>query len=558
MLKTLYIINYAIIEELRISFSPQLNVITGETGAGKSILMGALSLILGDRADSSVLLNREKKCIVEGVFSDVHAQAIKSVLQENDLDSGDEIIIRREIAVSGKSRAFVNDTPVNLEQLRQISELLVDLHRQFDTLSLSDAGFQRGVLDALAGNGPLLSKYQDEYSLWQQVNSELKTLQDQKNDFNKEADYNKFLLDELAEADFAENELEDADGELKLLSNAEAIKAALQQGYGTLAEGDHPLINQLKSVRHLLDPYTSYYPALGELMNRLQSAAIELQDVADELEKLNGATSFDEGRIEQLNERMSVGYKLLKKHGVRDTMGLISLRRELEQKLQGVLDIDDRIESLEKQSLRLWQAVVSSAAALSEKRTAEIPSFEKKVNKLLLQVGMPNARTRVSSTPRTPDFSGQDTIEFLFDANVGSGKSGKTERFEPIRKVASGGELSRLMLSIKSLVAESMDLPTLIFDEIDTGISGEAAKQVGIIMHQLAAKRQLITITHQPQIAGRAHAHLFVYKELKGDVIRTNLRLLSGEERIVSIAKMLSGEKPTAAALENAREMVMN
>ncbi|HTE07938.1 MAG TPA: hypothetical protein VK628_04205, partial [Flavitalea sp.] len=276
------------------------------------------------------------------------------------------------------------------------------------------------------------------------------------------------------------------------------------------------------------------------------------------LENLNGATSFDQRGIEQLNERMSVGYKLLKKHGVRDTMALISLRRELEQKLRGVLDIDDRIASLEKQSLRLWQTVVTSAAALSEKRTAEIPSFEKKVNKLLLQVGMPNARTKVSITPRAPDFSGQDTIEFLFDANVGSGKSGKTERFEPIRKVASGGELSRLMLSIKSLVAESMDLPTLIFDEIDTGISGEAAKQVGIIMHQLAAKRQLITITHQPQIAGRAHAHLFVYKELKGDVIRTNLRLLSGEERIVSIAKMLSGEKPTAAALENAREMVMN
>ncbi len=558
MLKTLHIINYAIIEELRISFSPQLNVITGETGAGKSILMGALSLILGDRADSSVLLNRETKCIVEGVFSDVHAPAIKSIMQENDLDAGEEIIIRREIAVSGKSRAFVNDTPVNLEQLRQISELLVDLHRQFDTLSLSDAGFQRGVLDALAGNGPLISKYQDEYRLWQQVNTELKTLQDQKNDFNKEADYNRFLLDELTEADFAENELEDADAELKLLSNAEAIKAALQQGCGTLVEGDRPLINQLKSVRQLLDPYTSYYPALGELMNRLQSAAIELQDVADELERLNGATSFDQRRIEQLNERMSVGYKLLKKHGARDTMALISLRKELEQKLQGVLDIDDRITSLEKQSLRLWQTVATSAAALSEKRTAEIPSFEKKVNKLLFQVGMPNARTKVSITSRTPDFTGQDTIEFLFDANVGSGKSGKTERFEPIRKVASGGELSRLMLSIKSLVAESMDLPTLIFDEIDTGISGEAAKQVGMIMHQLAAKRQLITITHQPQIAGKAHAHLFVYKELKGDVIRTNLRVLSGEERIVSIAKMLSGEKPTAAALENAREMVMN
>jgi DNA repair protein RecN (Recombination protein N) len=558
MLRTLHITNYAIIDELHIEFSARLNVITGETGAGKSILMGALSLILGDRADTSVLLDREKKCVVEGVFTNVHAAAIRSVMQEDDLDAGEEVIIRREIAVSGKSRAFINDTPVNLEQLRRISELLVDLHRQFDTLSLSDAGFQREVLDALSGNTALLTRYQTEYRQWWAAQQELHKLQSSRADFNKEADYNKFLLDELTELNFEGNELEDMEAELKLLSNSEAIKHALDLGSQALTSGDDPLVHQIRSVRNLIEPFTKYHAGLEEITNRLQSATIELQDIADELEILNSHTSHDPARIETINERLSAGYKLLKKHGVRDTAGLVSIRTELEKKLETILNIDDRIEALEKDSSRFQKIVVATAAVLSEKRTGQIKPLEEQVNRLLTKVGMPNARIKVSISDKSPDIYGKDNIEFLFDANVGAAKSGKTDRFEPIRKVASGGELSRLMLSIKSLVAESMDLPTLIFDEIDTGISGEAAKQVGIIMHGLAESRQLITITHQPQIAGRAFTHLFVYKEKKQDTIRTNIRVLEGEERVTIIAKMLSGEKPTAAALENAREMVMS
>ena len=554
MLKNLYIHNYAIINEISIDFSPRLNVITGETGAGKSILMGALSLILGDRADTSVLLNREKKCVVEGIFSPENKTELKKVLLENDIE-GDEnngdLVIRREIGVNGKSRAFVNDIPVNLELLRQVSSLLVDLHRQFDTLSLSDSAFQLGVLDALAANTSLLQQYQAAFNKWKKAQEELNTLNDQKNNFNKEYDYQKFLFDELEEANFADNELEVADTELKVLSNAESIKTALEQVGGVLSGGDQPLVQQLKSIQHQLDAFTKFHAKLDELVKRLHSAQIEIKDIADEVDCINDEVVYDPNRIEQLNERIATGYKLLKKHGVQTTAQLQQIHHQLGEKLQAVLNIDDLIIKKHKEAELLLKEADELAVNLSDKRSKQVKLLTEKVNALLVQVGMPNARLKVVVEPKNADASGKDNVEFLFDAN-------KSNRFEPIRKVASGGELSRLMLSIKSLVAESMDLPTLIFDEIDTGISGEAAKQVGVIMSGMAGKRQLITITHQPQIAGKANAHLFVYKEISNDVIRTNIRLLSGDERITAIARMLSGEKPTAAAIENAREMVMN
>ena len=554
MLKNLYIHNYAIINEISIDFSPRLNVITGETGAGKSILMGALSLILGDRADTSVLLNREKKCVVEGIFSPENKTELKKVLLENDIE-GDEnngdLVIRREIGVNGKSRAFVNDIPVNLELLRQVSSLLVDLHRQFDTLSLSDSAFQLGVLDALAANTSLLQQYQAAFNKWKKAQEELNTLNDQKNNFNKEYDYQKFLFDELEEANFADNELEVADSELKVLSNAESIKTALEQVGGVLSGGDQPLVQQLKSIQHQLDAFTKFHAKLDELVKRLHSAQIEIKDIADEVDCINDEVVYDPNRIEQLNERIATGYKLLKKHGVQTTAQLQQIHHQLGEKLQAVLNIDDLIIKKHKEAELLLKEADELAVNLSDKRSKQVKPLTEKVNALLVQVGMPNARLKVVVEPKNADASGKDNVEFLFDAN-------KSNRFEPIRNVASGGKLSRLMLSIKSLVAESMDLPTLIFDEIDTGISGEAAKQVGVIMSGMAGKRQLITITHQPQIAGKANAHLFVYKEISNDVIRTNIRLLSGDERITAIARMLSGEKPTAAAIENAREMVMN
>ncbi len=554
MLKRLHIQNYAIIDEVEIQFSSLLNIITGETGAGKSILMGALSLILGDRAESAALLNKEKKCIVEGFFETEGRESIKRFLRENDLDAEEELVIRREISVNGKSRAFVNDTPVNLDQLRQLSSLLVDLHRQFDTLELGESDFQRAVVDALAGNASLVQQYQQQFQSWQQARSQLEALQDQKGQFTREYDYNKFLFDELEEGKWKENELEDLDNELKLLSNSEGIKAALSKVSYELNEGEQPIVQQLKSLLQQLHSFESYHPDLPVLLQRLQSAQIELRDIADDVERINDHVNYDPQRIEQINERISAGYKLLKKHGLQHTSELLTLHQSLSEKLQAVLNIDDAIAVKEKESGQLLQQATALAEQITARRKKQVKPLEEKVNRLLQQVGMPNARIKaevISFANQVLNEFGADKIEFLFDAN-------KSSRFEPLRKVASGGELSRLMLCVKSLVAQSLDLPTLIFDEIDSGISGEAAKQVGIIMKELAAARQVIAITHQPQIAGRANAHFFVYKEIKGNAVKTNIRLLSQEERITTIAQMLSGEKPTAAALQNAREMVMN
>ena len=551
MLQRIQIQNYAIIDELIIDFSGRLNVITGETGAGKSILMGALSLILGDRADTMVLLQRDKKCVVEGVFGVGGRQEAAAFLRACDLDADEEVVIRREIAPSGKSRAFVNDTPVNLEQLRQLSSLLVDLHRQFDALELGENRFQLEVLDALAGQGEVLSAYRAVYREWQTAARELATLREQQQQFNKERDYNKFLFDELNEASFRENELEELDQELKLLSNSEGIKTALSKIYYQMQEGEQPLVQQLRILQHAMQGYATCDPELARLSERMSSVQIELQDIAGEVDRVNDRVTYDPRRIEVINERLSTGYRLMKKHGVQTTAGLFDLARQLEHKLKNSQQVDAGIAAGEQAVQRLLEEATRKAAVLTTARKAHAGPLEEQVNKLLKQVGMPNARLNVQVNRSVLGADGMDVAEFLFDAN-------RSNRFEPIRKVASGGELSRLMLCIKSLVAESIDLPTLIFDEIDTGISGEAARQVGIILKNLARRRQVICITHQPQIAGKADAHYFVYKAAKGGSIQTNIRLLTQDERITAIAQMLSGEKPTAAALENAREMVLS
>jgi DNA repair protein RecN (Recombination protein N) len=552
MLSRISIKNYAIIDQLEVEFSSNLNIITGETGAGKSIIVGALGLILGQRAEGAVLQNREKKCVVEGCFkeeaSDNH---VIGFLKENELDVADELVVRREIAPSGKSRAFINDTPVNLSQLNTLSSLLVDLHQQFDTLELGESDFQREVLDALANNFSLLHQYGKVFSASQSAKRELGILKEQKAQFEKEFDYHQFQFNELEEAAFRENELEDLDTEIKMLSNAEGIKNALTKTYYELAESEEPVVRQLKTMLNSLQPYAELHPELPTLTDRLNSAYIELQDIADEIDRVNNHIGSDAERTETINERLSLGYRLLKKHGVNTTNELIDIRNNLNEKLQAVLNIDEAIATAEKRYNDALQQAETLAVKISTARKAQVKPLETQVNKMLVQVGMPNARIKVdiSNAPLNP--TGFDGIEFLFDAN-------KKEQFQPLRKVASGGELSRLMLCIKSLVATSMDMPTLIFDEIDSGISGEAAKQVGVIMKELAGARQVICITHQPQIAGKADSHYLVYKAVKNDSVTTGVRLLNTDERIVTIAKMMSGEKPTAAALENAREMVMN
>lgn len=548
MLYRLVIQNYAIIENLEIDFAGNLNVITGETGAGKSILLGALSLILGERADPGVLFDKTRKCVIEGMFK-VKPQQVQAFFEEHELDMEDVVILRREISSAGKSRAFVNDTPVNLSQLSALSLLLVDLHQQFDTLELEKSDFQREVVDALAGHAEQLAAYTRRYHQYARLQKEHKELCTQRDNANKESDYNKFLLDELLETDLQPGELESLEAEQQTLSHSEEIKATLNRVYFQLKEDEQPVLQQLRQLQASLQSLSAFHKEVPALAERMQSSYLELQDIASEVERLNDQLQFDGERMEQLNERLALGYKLLKKHSVQTTADLIKLRDELQANLEGVLNLDDRIAALEKQIADMRQELETAAALISQHRHAQTAPFEEKVNALLAQVGMPNARIKVSIQQVPLHAYGQDAIEFLFDAN-------KSNQFGPIRKVASGGELSRLMLCIKSLVARSVALPTLIFDEIDTGISGEAARQVGVIMKELARGHQVICITHQPQLAGKADAHYFVYKQMEGEKVNTHVRLLSRDERINAIAQMLGGEKPTAAAIENAREMV--
>lgn len=549
MLRKLQIQYYAIIDSIEIEFAPHLNIITGETGAGKSILMGALSLILGERADSSVLRYADKKSIIEGYFQIENKRNVVDFLAKNDLDIEQELVIRREIAPNGKSRAFINDTPASLQQLKELASLLVDLHQQFDSLTLVDNDFQRTVVDALASNQLTLQNYQSVFQQWQTVKKELADLENRKITFQKEFDYHQFLFQELVEQSFKENELEEIEVELQLLSHAEGIKAVLSKVNNELESGDQPILPLFKQWINQLNSIAAFHAGLPELIKRIEGAHIEIQDITDEMEQLNSKVQLDEKRMEWINERMAAGYKLLKKHHVKTTVELLAIQKDLAEKLDAVLQIDETIAEKQKLvALSLGEAT-SLAKKISEARKKEAAPLENKVNELLILVGMPNARLKLSIEDSQLHIYGSDQIEFLFDAN-------KSNRFEPIRKVASGGELSRLMLCIKSLVAEKVDLATLIFDEIDTGISGEAAKQVGRIMKDLSKNRQIICITHQPQIAGKADAHFYVYKEEQSGSIKTNLRLLSKEERINKIAQMLGGETPSAAALENAKEMM--
>jgi DNA repair protein RecN (Recombination protein N) len=549
MLQKLKILNYAIIDELAINFSEKLNIITGETGAGKSILMGALDLVLGKRADTAVLKDKAKKCIVEATFHLKNNAAVKDFFEANDLDNEADILIRREIAANGKSRSFVNDTPVNLTQLKELSNNLVDLHRQFDTQEIGTENFQREVIDALADNANLLAELKTVFTKYTIAKNELEALRVQQANADKEADYNKFLLEEFTEINLQENELENLDAEIKLLSNAENIKLQLSGVYTPLTNSEEPIAQNLKALAQKLTSLKEYHTDIEDLQKRLVSAQIEIQDVADELERIDDAIQYDAERINTVNDRLSAGYKLQKKHGVTATAQLLEIQETLQQKLDAVFNITNNIEKLENESSKLFADATNIATKINTNRNAQTKPFTQKVNALLAQIGMPNAQIKVEIKSTTLTAHGSDEINFLFDAN-------KSNRFEPLHKVASGGELSRLMLSVKSLVAKKLQLPVLIFDEIDTGISGEAAKQVGIIMKDLSVNHQLIAITHQPQIAAKAAAHYFVYKQIVNDAIQTSVRLLNSDERIVAIAQMLSGEKPTAAAMENAKEMM--
>lgn len=551
MLKKIVIHNYAIIDHLVIEPDAHLNTVTGETGAGKSIILGALSLILGERADTSVLINKEEKCVVEATFDVSDNLTFRKALSESDLDDEQHCIIRREINTSGKSRAFINDTPVNLNTLNELTSLLVDLHQQFGHLALEEDNFQLEVVDALAQNAALVKEYTAIFDSYRTKKQELQALVHRQAEWKKESDYKQFLYDELAQLNLKENEIEDAEIQLKQLANAERIVGVLQHSRYVLEEGEQPLVNELKKMMQQLQGIADVMQGVDVLAERINSAMVELKDVAAELETLEGKVSVDESLMQQLQEKMDAGYKLLKKHSVSSTNELLALQAALEKELQMSLDLDESIQQVGKETDALYQQVLAMAENISVKRKDIIPGTETKINELLALVGMPNARLKiVIEGAAQPLATGMDTITFLLDAN-------KSGQFLPVYKAASGGEMSRIMLCIKSLTARAMEMPTLIFDEVDTGISGEAARQVGILLKELGGYHQVICITHQPQVAAKGSRHFYVYKEEDSkERITTRLRILQKEERVIAIAKMIGGEQPSEAALQNARELV--
>lgn len=549
MLSKLSVRNYAIIDHVEIAFTDRLNIVTGETGAGKSILVGALGLVLGDRADSSVLRDRDRKAVVEAVFEGEAPARAEALLREWDVDVSGEIILRREIAANGKSRAFVNDTPVNLSQLARLSSLLVDLHLQFDTLDLSRTDFQRQVLDALAGNDKTYPEYRAAYTEYTRLSREHSELEERLSAGNRELDYQRFLLDELREADWREGEMEALEEELRMLSRADGVRSTLGRLRFELSESESPVVQRLKAMANSLSGAAEDHPALPELRDRMQSAYIELQDIASELDRILEKLNTDPARIEELNRRIAVGQRLMKKHGVRNSSELVAVAGELERKVGLFHQGGERLAELARRMEEARAKALALGGRLGERRRLRTGPLAGDVQKGLARVGMPNARFRIDLAEAEMNEGGLETVVFGFDAN-------RSGRFEPLHKVASGGELSRLMLVIKSLVAGSLSMPTLIFDEIDSGISGEAARQVGILMRELGDVHQVVSITHQPQIAARAHSHFLVYKEDVGGRLQTGVRRLSEPERVEAVARMLAGEKPSAVVMENAREMI--
>lgn len=550
MLLQLSINNYAIIDRLSIKPDKHLNIVTGETGAGKSIILGALSLILGERADTSVLINKESKSIVEASFDVRENQAFKIALKEAELDEEDHCIIRREINSAGKSRAFVNDTPVTLSVLNKLTALLVDLHQQFDNHAIEDDLFQLSVVDVLAQNSIIKDQYQNVFKQYQQVVQELNAKKNQQAQWQKDADYKQFLYDELEQINFRPNEIEEAEIQLKQLNAAEKIISILQQARYVLDEGDMPLANEIRRQAQQLQSIADVFPEAQLLQERLNSIYAEAKDIASELENAEGKISLNPEQMARLEERMDAGIKLQKKHAVQSTNELIDIFESLGQELKATLNLHEEIDGLEKRKIELNESLQKTGSQLSASRQKIAPAIAEQVTTLLAEVGMPNAQFVIGiSHLAKPNVNGLDDISFQLDAN-------KSGHFQPVYKAASGGEMSRIALCIKSLIARAIHLPTLIFDEVDTGISGEAARKVGALLKDLAQYHQVICITHQPQVAAKGSTHFYVYKEQgKEGKINTQIRVLAPEEKIIAIAKMIGGEQPSEAALNNAREL---
>ena len=549
MLKQLHISNYALIEELNVSFESGFNVITGETGAGKSILLGALGFALGDRADTNVLFDKDKKCVVEAEF-ELDDENLKPLFEANDLDFESECLFRRELNPQKKSRAFINDTPVALQTMKEIGSQLVDIHSQHDSLLLTDADFQLKLLDEIAQNEAVLADYQTEYGNYNILKRKLDDLKEMATKNTAENDYLKFQLNELDKAQLKEGEYADIEQTLNVMENAEEIKTLLVNANGLMDDSENAILGQMNALASTLHRMRQLLPDTENIGERVENLRVELKDIAYDLRRKEDDTQFDEGQLQSLQERYDLLSRLMMKHRVNDFDELITLRNSLKEKVNAFENIDEAITKAEKELRESEKRLSSHAKVLHDKRCQAATAFGEKVTALVRQLAMPFAQFQVNVESQTHFGSkGCDEIRFLFSANKGIAP-------DDLRRVASGGELSRLMLSIKSAVSSYNYIPTLNFDEIDTGVSGEVAAKIGSIMRQMGQLLQLISITHLPQVASQAEHHYFIYKDNEGERTQSHIRVLQHEERITEIAKMLSNDQVTPEALRAAEVLL--
>lgn len=550
MLRSLSIQNYALIAKLDIDFEAGFSVITGETGAGKSIILGAIGLLLGQRADTKTIRQGANKCVIEARFN-VAEYNLQVFFDESELDYEDDCFLRREILASGKSRAFINDTPVSLSQMKQLSEQLIDVHSQHQNLLLNNENFQLSVLDILAGNETLTVEYSELYRKWKLQERELAELIAQSEQSKTDEDYLRFQLKQLEEANIQEHELEELEQESETLTHAEEIKAGLCKVDEMFLSDEEGVLTMLKNMLNTLNGLKNVYSPSEELVERIESCYIELKDISHEVSNRAETITFDPQRLEIVNDRLNLMYTLQQKHHVQTIQELLELTEEYRKKLQRITSFDEEIAALKDKIQSLYSQIKNLAVKLTARRLKAALEVEKQMTQRLIPLGMPNIRFKVDITERKElNATGHDSVNFLFAAN----KSGS---LQPLSAVASGGEIARVMLSVKAMIAGAIKLPTIIFDEIDIGVSGEIADRMADIMYQMGnQKRQVISITHLPQIAARGTAHYFVYKEDSETETHSHIRKLTEDERVNELAQMLSGSTLTKAALDNARALL--
>ncbi len=549
MITSLSIENFALIEKLNINFSNGFSIITGETGAGKSILLGALGLVLGKRADLTSLKNKEDKCIVEANFS-IRKYDLKSFFESNDLDYEEETIIRREILPSGKSRAFINDSPVNLQQLQDLSFYLIDIHSQHQTLELSEEEFQFKIIDSIAKNQDLVSEFKSVLKKYRSVKSLLEIKKSNLSTILKEKDYNEFLFNELASTTLKVGELDELEKTYETLNNVEFIKENLDKLLILANEDEFGLQKNLKEFKTILQKNSQFSQDFQSLLDRTNSIAIEFDDIVKELNRTSDLVFNDPENLELINQKLQVIYNLQKKHQVLTIEELLGIQSELESKVVSVTTLEQEILGFETTIIDLENHLDKISLIISKNRSEAIPKLSEQLIAVLGQLGMPNVRFKIEIIPsNTYHSNGKDTLQFLFSANKGTD-------FGLLKKVASGGEMSRIMLTVKSILSQYSKLPTIIFDEIDTGVSGEIANKMGEIMREMSATMQVFAITHLPQIAAKGSSHYKVYKKVIGESTVSELSLLNPDERIIEIAEMLSGKNISDSAINHAKALL--